>query len=80
LVLTNEESWEGIVKIGLLVHLVNDRESNSKRSYDSIRAIALHAEANGFDSIWMPDHLFYRNPGEPTRGVWECWTILSRSD
>jgi len=77
LVLTNEESWEGIVKIGLLVHLVNDRESNSKRSYDSIRAIALHAEANGFDSIWMPDHLFYRNPGEPTRGVWECWTILS---
>ena len=65
------------MKIGLLVHLVNDRETNSKRSYDSIRAIALQAEADGFDSIWLPDHLFYRNPGEQTRGVWECWTILS---
>lgn len=32
---------------------------------------------DGFDSIWLADHLMYRNPGEPTRGVWECWTILA---
>jgi probable F420-dependent oxidoreductase len=65
------------MKIGLLVYLANDRETNSKRSYDSIRAIARQAEADGFDSIWLADHLLYRTGGEPTRGIWECWTILS---
>jgi alkanesulfonate monooxygenase SsuD/methylene tetrahydromethanopterin reductase-like flavin-dependent oxidoreductase (luciferase family) len=65
------------MKIGLLVPLANDRETNSRRSYDSIRAIAQQAEADGFDSIWLADHLFYRYPEEPTRGMWECWTMLS---
>jgi alkanesulfonate monooxygenase SsuD/methylene tetrahydromethanopterin reductase-like flavin-dependent oxidoreductase (luciferase family) len=65
------------VKIGLLVFIANDRETNSKRAYDSIRAVAQQAEKDGFDSIWLPDHFFYRNPGEPTRGIWECWTMLS---
>jgi probable F420-dependent oxidoreductase len=65
------------VKIGLLVFLANDREHNRARPYDSIRAIAQQAEMDGFDSLWLADHLFYRDPGEPTRGVWECWTMLS---
>jgi probable F420-dependent oxidoreductase len=65
------------VKIGLLVFIANDRETNSKRPYDSIRAVAQQAEKDGFDSIWLPDHFFYRNPGQPTRGIWECWTMLS---
>src|SRR6202050_4324513 len=65
------------MKIGLFVFLANDRESNSKRSYDSIRAISRQAEADGFDSIWLADHLLYRTPGEPTRGIWESWTMLS---
>lgn len=60
-----------------MVFLANTREDNSKRSYDSIRAVAQQAEADGFDSIWLPDHFFYRNSGEPTRGIWECWTTLA---
>ena len=32
---------------------------------------------DGFDSIWLADHLLYRKPGEPTRGIWECWTMLA---
>src|SRR5437899_3575275 len=60
-----------------MVFLANDRETNSKRSYDSIRAIAQQAETDGFDSIWLADHLFYRDPGEPTRGIWECSTMLA---
>ncbi len=60
-----------------MVFLANERENNLKRPYDSIRAVAQQAEADGFDSIWLPDHFFYRNPGEPTRGIWECWTMLS---
>jgi probable F420-dependent oxidoreductase len=65
------------MKIGLMVFLANERENNSKRAYDTIRAIAQQAEGDGFDSIWLPDHFFYRNPGETTRGIWECWTMLA---
>lgn len=65
------------MKIGLLVYTVNEREGNRKRPYDAIRAVAQQAEADGFDSIWLADHLFYRDPGEPTHGMWEAWTILA---
>jgi alkanesulfonate monooxygenase SsuD/methylene tetrahydromethanopterin reductase-like flavin-dependent oxidoreductase (luciferase family) len=65
------------VKIGLMVFLANDRENNRKRPYDAIRAEAQEAESSGFDSIWLADHLLYRKPGEPTRGIWECWTMLA---
>src|SRR5262245_14200109 len=57
--------------------LANTRDTNEKRSYDSIRAAAQQAEQDGFDSLWFPDHLLYRNNGEPTRGIWECWTMLA---
>jgi alkanesulfonate monooxygenase SsuD/methylene tetrahydromethanopterin reductase-like flavin-dependent oxidoreductase (luciferase family) len=65
------------MKIGLMVFLANERGNNNKRSYDSIRAVAQQAEADGFDSIWLPDHFLYRNPDQPTRGIWECWTMLA---
>ena len=65
------------MKIGLLVFLANDRENNSKRPYDSIRVVAQEAEKAGFDSIWLPDHFLYRSPGQPNRGIWECWTMLA---
>jgi alkanesulfonate monooxygenase SsuD/methylene tetrahydromethanopterin reductase-like flavin-dependent oxidoreductase (luciferase family) len=65
------------VKIGLVVFLANDRDNNSRRPYDTIRAVAQQSEIDGFDSIWLPDHFFYRNPGQPTRGIWECWTMLA---
>lgn len=65
------------MKIGLLVYTANDRQGNTKRPYATIRAIVQQAEADGFDSIWLADHFMYRDPGAPTRGVWECWTMLS---
>jgi probable F420-dependent oxidoreductase len=65
------------VKIGLMVFLANERQTYAKRSYEAIRSVALQAEKDGFDSIWLADHLLYRTPGEPTRGIWECWTILA---
>ena len=39
--------------------------------------MALAAEAVGFDSVWMGDHLLYRDPGDPERGPWDAWTILA---
>jgi alkanesulfonate monooxygenase SsuD/methylene tetrahydromethanopterin reductase-like flavin-dependent oxidoreductase (luciferase family) len=40
-------------------------------------AMARAAEASGFDSIWMGDHLLYRGDGRPERGPWEAWTLLA---
>jgi len=65
------------MKIGLMIFLANERENNSKRPYETIRLIAQQAETDGFDSIWLPDHFLYRYPDQPTRGIWECWTMLA---
>jgi probable F420-dependent oxidoreductase len=64
------------MKIGLFVYLANERDGNTRRSYQSIRAIVQQVEADGFDSIWLADHLIYRDPGDD-RGIWESWTVLS---
>jgi probable F420-dependent oxidoreductase len=65
------------MKIGLLVHTADDRMNKRVRPYQEIRAAALQAEADGFDSVWLCDHLLYRTAGEPDRGIWECWTLLA---
>jgi len=40
-------------------------------------AMARTAEAVGFDSLWLGDHLLYRGDGRPERGPWEAWTLLA---
>jgi alkanesulfonate monooxygenase SsuD/methylene tetrahydromethanopterin reductase-like flavin-dependent oxidoreductase (luciferase family) len=35
------------------------------------------SEDIGLDSLWLGDHLLYRNPGEASRAPWECWSLLS---
>ena len=39
--------------------------------------MARAAERSGFDSIWLGDHLLYRDDGRPERGPWEAWTLLA---
>jgi alkanesulfonate monooxygenase SsuD/methylene tetrahydromethanopterin reductase-like flavin-dependent oxidoreductase (luciferase family) len=47
--------------------------------WKDMAAMARHAEDVGFDSVWINDHLYYRHgaPGDPTRGTWECWSLLA---
>jgi alkanesulfonate monooxygenase SsuD/methylene tetrahydromethanopterin reductase-like flavin-dependent oxidoreductase (luciferase family) len=40
-------------------------------------ALARAAEEVGFDSIWIGDHLLYRDDGRPERGPWDAWTLLA---
>jgi alkanesulfonate monooxygenase SsuD/methylene tetrahydromethanopterin reductase-like flavin-dependent oxidoreductase (luciferase family) len=35
------------------------------------------AEDVGFDSLWVPDHLIYRDEHGNAIGPWECWSLLS---
>jgi probable F420-dependent oxidoreductase len=39
--------------------------------------LARAAEAAGFDSVALGDHLLYRGDGRPERGPWEAWTMLA---
>ena len=39
--------------------------------------MARTAEAVGFDSLWLGDHLLYRFADGSTRGPWEAWTTLA---
>ena len=41
---------------------------------DEVAAMARAAEEVGFDSLWLGDHLLYR---DPVRGPWDAWTTLA---
>jgi alkanesulfonate monooxygenase SsuD/methylene tetrahydromethanopterin reductase-like flavin-dependent oxidoreductase (luciferase family) len=45
--------------------------------WPEIAAMAKAAEESGFDSIWLGDHLLYRESGRPDRGPWDAWTQLA---
>ena len=45
--------------------------------WPEIVSMARAAEATGFDSIWLGDHLLYRGDGRPERGPWDAWTTLA---
>jgi alkanesulfonate monooxygenase SsuD/methylene tetrahydromethanopterin reductase-like flavin-dependent oxidoreductase (luciferase family) len=40
-------------------------------------SMAKAAEEVGFDSIWLGDHLFYRDPNGGESGPWDAFTMLS---
>lgn len=45
--------------------------------WPELRDVALTAEDCGFDSVWLGDHLLYRDPSGETRGPWEAWSVLA---
>jgi alkanesulfonate monooxygenase SsuD/methylene tetrahydromethanopterin reductase-like flavin-dependent oxidoreductase (luciferase family) len=45
--------------------------------WTELLAMARRIEELGYDSIWLGDHLLYRTAGEPPRGPWEAWSLLS---
>jgi alkanesulfonate monooxygenase SsuD/methylene tetrahydromethanopterin reductase-like flavin-dependent oxidoreductase (luciferase family) len=40
-------------------------------------AMAVAAERVGFDSVWLGDHLLYRDDGREERGPWDAWSLLA---
>ncbi len=65
------------MKLGVVIMLADSPELGRPRRYTEIRTMAQQVEAAGFDSIWMYDHLLYRQDGQSTEGIWECWSMLS---
>jgi alkanesulfonate monooxygenase SsuD/methylene tetrahydromethanopterin reductase-like flavin-dependent oxidoreductase (luciferase family) len=45
--------------------------------WPEIVAMTRRAEQVGFDSVWVGDHLLYRDEVNGARGPWEAWTMLA---
>ena len=45
--------------------------------WPELRAMARLADEAGFDSLWIGDHLLYREDVRGVRGPWEAWTTLA---
>jgi probable F420-dependent oxidoreductase len=64
------------LRIGLMLPVAED-DDGSIRSWPQLRELGQRAEAVGLDSLWLADHLLYRSPDRPTRGIHEAWTMLT---
>ena len=67
------------LKVGLLLPLVEGTMAGETARWADLLAIARRAEAVGFDSLWVSDHLLFRLPGREDRpvGMWEGWSVLA---
>ena len=45
--------------------------------WPELREIATVAEATGFASVWVGDHMLYREDRRAERGPWDCWATLA---
>jgi alkanesulfonate monooxygenase SsuD/methylene tetrahydromethanopterin reductase-like flavin-dependent oxidoreductase (luciferase family) len=67
----SEESRRRPLKVGVQLP-----EIERVAPWSDLARMTTTAEALGYDSIWVGDHLLYRNPGEPPKGPWEAWTLM----
>ena len=65
------------MKIGLYLPVTEREMGGLSARWSDLLMMAQHAEALGFDSIWIEDHLLFRFSDSHTQGPWECWSILA---
>lgn len=64
------------LKVGVNLPITEGALMGKTASWPDLLAFAQRAEALGFDSIWVPDHLLVQWQDQ-TRGIWECWSLLA---
>ena len=64
------------LKVGVVLPCAEGTMAGATPRWADILAMAQRAEAVGFDSVWVPDHLLFRplSEGAPPGGIWECWS------
>jgi alkanesulfonate monooxygenase SsuD/methylene tetrahydromethanopterin reductase-like flavin-dependent oxidoreductase (luciferase family) len=71
-----EETGKRPLKVGAFIPVVErEMDGGTARGAD-VLAMARAAEAVGFDSVWVPDHLLIRDEGREPQGAWECGALL----
>ena len=64
------------MKVGLMLPMGEDEASGHVPPWSTLRDMALTAEERGLDSVYLADHLLFRD-GSGTEGIHEAWTVLS---
>lgn len=64
-------------KVGVFVPHFEEPWSGRTAGWGEIAAIAREAEAIGFDSFWLPDHLLFHFLHVHKQGVWDAWSLLA---
>jgi alkanesulfonate monooxygenase SsuD/methylene tetrahydromethanopterin reductase-like flavin-dependent oxidoreductase (luciferase family) len=66
------------MRIGVTLPLTEGDIPNGRiPTFADTLAFAHHAEAVGLDSIWVFDHLLFRDRGRSDEGIREAWTTLA---
>ena len=65
------------LKVGVMLPDTERDMAGGSARWTDLLAMARTAEAAGFDSLWVADHLIFRFEGEEPRGPWECWSLLA---
>ncbi len=63
------------MKVGVLLPMGN--HGSAPEPWPDVLAYAQRAEALGLDSLWIVDHVLFRFPGGPERGIHEAWSVLA---
>lgn len=64
------------MKLGVMTPIRENSLHGGTPRYKDVEAMAKAAEAAGFDSLWLPDHVIFRGADDENVGVWECFTFL----
>ncbi len=64
------------LKVGINLPATEGGMAGKTARWTDLLAFAERAEALGFDSLWVPDHLLLKWQ-EQTHGIWECWSLLA---
>jgi probable F420-dependent oxidoreductase len=69
------------LRLGLNLPYTEGQMAGATPTWSDIAGLATRAEALGFDSIWISDHVGFGDPGSTDpggwQGAWESWTLLS---
>lgn len=77
------------MKLGLMLQVGGGAFAGGRTArWSDLREMGQAAEAVGFDVLFVPDHLLFREsppdnavqvemPAGKTRGIWEAWTVLA---
>ena len=64
------------LKVGAFIPIVETEMDGGSPRWADVLAMVRAAEAAGFDSVWIPDHLTIFDPGQQPKGCWEMGTML----
>jgi probable F420-dependent oxidoreductase len=65
------------LKVGIALPETEREMGGGSARWADLLTMARTAEACGFDSLWVIDHVLFRFPEKEPQGVWESWSLLA---